>query len=196
MSGANEAFLNSEEEPDDSFELGKADVLLNFICSKDTIIAIVTSKNTNYINGILEIAQQKGIKTILISSKLKIKFDCDVQITIPVEENSMFDIQKLSTNIAHKFIINTLLTSSMAKIGKTYKQYLIDFKVTTPQRQKQAVDFVMQIAQTDEQTAIQTLKKCKFRTKVAIVMLIKNTTAQEAVKLLKKQNGILRKVIE
>ena len=195
MSGSSQAFLMCENEPDDSYDIGKADALLSLISSNDILIALCSNKNINYIQGLLDVAKEQKIKVILIGNQNNNSVKVDFKILLPFDDKDLFNVQSLNYTLFQKLILNILLTSAMSKVGKIYKEHLIDFKITNQQTKNEAIRLVTQITQTDETTAIEALKKCHFRPKIAITMLKHGINAPQAVKLLKKNNGILRKVI-
>lgn len=89
-----------------------------------------------------------------------------------------------------------LTTGAMVKIGKTYKNYMVDVKPTNIKLKDRAIRIVSSIANVDYEFAKTTLENNSYKVKEAIVQLKQNTSLEQATNLLKENNGVLRKIIE
>ena len=101
----------------------------------------------------------------------------------------------MKAGTAQKMVLNMLTTGSMIKIGKTYQNFMIDLKPTNEKLKDRAIRIVAQIANTTHAKAFETLEKCNWEVKTAVVSIVKDVDIETAKQYLKKHNGILRKVL-
>ena len=138
-----------------------------------------------------------GCKTIGISSNPKAKLQkfSDIFINPVVGEEAVTGSSRMKSGTAQKMILNMLSTGAMIRIGKTYKNYMIDVRLANEKLIDRGCRIVAEIGNTSYQDAQKYLKKSNGKVKTACVMALKNCNKEEAEALLNAQNGILRKVI-
>ena len=171
IAGGDTAIKTAVEGAEDSAELAKKDFREKNISKNDTIVCISASGNANYVVKILELAKNIGCKTIALSCRMK-------------------------AGTAQKMVLNMLTTASMIKIGKTYKNYMIDVKPTNDKLKKRAERIVASIANCSEETALKVLTENNYDVKCSILRVKYNIDAAAADNLLKQHGGVLRKVFE
>jgi len=103
---------------------------------------------------------------------------------------------RMKSGTAQKLILNMLTTGAMVLLGKTYGNVMVDLQPTNEKLKNRAVRIVCQLAHTNEQTAIQTLEQTNWKVKVAVVMIAKSYTEQQATNELVARNGRLRMILE
>ena len=89
-----------------------------------------------------------------------------------------------------------LTTASMIKIGKVYKNYMIDLNPTNVKLKIRAIRIISQIAQVDYSEAEKAFYSQDEKIKHAILKLKYNLSFEEADALIKQNNGILRKIFK
>lgn len=87
-------------------------------------------------------------------------------------------------------------TASMVGIGKVYGNLMVDMKATNLKLVERAKRIVMQSTQCDYETAERVLGETQYSTKEAIVMILTGTDRTEAIELLKKNKGFIRRCID
>ena len=83
----------------------------------------------------------------------------------------------------------------MIKIGKTYENFMIDLKATNEKLKDRAIRIVAQIAEVSHSEALATLLKCNWEIKTAIISIMMKMDVEQARVELKKQGGVLRKLL-
>ena len=198
IAGGDTAIKTAVEGAEDSAELAKKDFREKNINKNDTIVCISASGNANYVVKILELAKNNGCKTIALScnknAKMKDFSDCFIFVDTGAEAISGSTRMKAGT--AQKMVLNMLTTASMIKIGKTYKNYMIDVKPTNDKLKKRAERIVASIANCSEETALKVLTENNYDVKCSILRVKYNIDAAAADNLLKQHGGVLRKVFE
>ena len=165
--------------------------------SKDVVVVLSAAGNTTYPLTILKKAKELGAKTIAICSnpKAPLKKETDVFINPIVGPEVITGSSRMKAGTAQKMIINMLSTASMIKIGKVYENLMIDVRVMSNKLYNRACHIIEYITGVSEDEAKKYLDASDKNVKVVCVMIEKGCTKEEAEKLLKKKNGILRKII-
>ena len=101
----------------------------------------------------------------------------------------------MKSGTAQKMVLNMLSTASMIKIGKTYGNLMVDVQPVCNKLIDRANRIISAICEIPIEIADNYRIKANNNVKIACVMYKKQCTQKEATVLLKKQNGILRKVI-
>jgi N-acetylmuramic acid 6-phosphate etherase len=89
-------------------------------------------------------------------------------------------------------LLNIISTTLMVRLGKVYKNYMVDLQASNSKLMKRATRLVSTIADCDEDTAIKALEKSHLRVKQAVLNILKGLDFESATKLLDSHNGFLR----
>ena len=198
IAGGDNALRHASEGAEDKPELAKADFEQQKITPNDTVVAISASGNASYVVEILKLAKEKGCKTIAVTSNINAltKEFADIFICAETGAEAISGSTRMKAGTSQKLILNMLTTASMVKIGKVYKNYMIDVKPTNEKLRRRAVKITSQIAEVPEEKALEELQKNGFQIKQAILKIKYGIPMEKADELLKKNNGVLRKVFE
>lgn len=197
IAGGDFALRNAIEGAEDDFEAGKEDLLKYSLNKNDVIVGISASGNPKYLLGVLETAKTEGKITIGVTSNpnAKIKEHTDVFIAAEVGNEPITGSTRMKSGTAQKLILNMLTTASMVKIGKTYKNYMVDLKPTNEKLKVRACQIVSEIAECDFETAQKMLIQNCWDVKTSILMIKKGLSKENAELMLSKNSGILRKCL-
>lgn len=198
IAGGDVAIKTAVEGAEDSTELAEFDFKRKEIKSNDSIVCISASGNANYVVKILEHARNSGCRTIAVSSNknAKMKDFADCFIFVDTGAEAISGSTRMKAGTAQKMVLNMLTTASMIKIGKTYKNYMIDVKATNDKLKKRAIRIVSSIAKCDEKIAENVLCTNGYNVKVSILQIKYKIDDKKAADLLKEHRGVLRKVFE
>lgn len=197
IAGGDKALRLSVEAAEDSSEFGLSDLSAFAPTPNDVIVGISAGGNPQYVLAILEEAKKAGCRTIGISSnpKAKLKPLCDIFINPIVGEEVLTGSSRLKSGTAQKMILNMLSTGAMIRIGKTYKNYMIDVRMVNEKLLDRGCRFVSEIAKISYDEARKYIEQSGKNVKTACVMAIKKCSKTEAEQQLAAAKGILRKVI-
>ena len=196
IAGGYDAMRFAIEGAEDNFDAGYEDAK---ILSKDDVAVVISaSGNPKYLLGVLAYADKIGCKTIGITcnSQAKIAEEVRTLICVEVGPEVIAGSSRLKAGTAQKMVLNMISTGSMIKIGKTYENFMIDLKATNEKLKDRAIRIVSQIANVDNSTAFEELRKCEWKIKTAIVTLTKKISKVDAEKELKACCGVLRRVLK
>ncbi len=196
IAGGDRALRFAVEGAEDCVELARSDFGRLNISENDTVVSVSASGNANYVIEILKLAKEKNVKTIALTCNPKAKMSeyADVNICIETGAEAVTGSTRMKAGTAQKMVLNMLTTAAMVKIGKTYKNFMVDVKPTNMKLKDRAVRIVSSISASNEDNARKTLENNGWHVKEAIIQLKYNLDFDSAKKLLDRNNGILRKV--
>ena len=198
IAGGDRALRFAVEGAEDSIELAREDFAKIQATKNDTIVSISASGNANYVIEILKLAKEIGAKTIALTCNPNAKMSefADVVICIETGAEAITGSTRMKAGTAQKMVLNMLTTGAMVKIGKVYKNLMIDVKPTNIKLKDRAARIVAEIAQVEKDVALNTLEENGYNLKEAVLQIKYGITFEKAQELLKEHNGILRKVFE
>lgn len=196
IAGGDRALRFAVEGAEDCIELARSDFGRLNISENDTVVSVSASGNANYVIEILRLAKEKNVKTIALTCNPKAKMSeyADVNICIETGAEAVTGSTRMKAGTAQKMVLNMLTTCAMVKIGKTYKNFMVDVKPTNIKLKDRAVRIVSSISGSNEDNARRTLENNGWHVKEAIIELKYNIDFDSARKLLSVNNGILRNV--
>ena len=198
IAGGDKALRFAIEGAEDSVELAQSDFNQLNMNKNDTIVSISASGNANYVIEILKLAKEKQCKTIALTCNPNAKMSefADVIICIETGAEAITGSTRMKAGTAQKMVLNMLTTASMVKIGKVYKNLMIDVKPTNIKLKDRAVRIVSEITACEKDNALNVLNENGYNLKEAILQIKYNMPFEQAQQTLKENNGILRKVFE
>lgn len=198
IAGGDKALRYSIENAEDNPEFGKADLAAFNPHPGDVVVGLSASGNPQYVSAVLNGARQKGCITIGITCNLKAKLKefSDIFICIPVGPEAVTGSSRMKAGTAQKMVLNMLSTGAMIRIGKTYKNYMVDVRMLNEKLMERGRRFVMEICGVGEEEAAKLLEQSGNCIKTACVMAVKKCGRKKAEELLTESGGILRKVIK
>jgi len=198
IAGGDRALRHAIEGAEDKIDLAQEDFKKQNISKNDTIISISASGNASYVVEILRLAKETGCKTIAVTSNpdAKTKHYADIFICAETGAEVISGSTRMKAGTSQKLILNMLTTASMVKIGKVYKNYMIDVKPTNEKLKLRAARIVADICKVAEEKSLEVLKNNNYKIKHAILNIKYGCDFEKSEQLLKENNGILRKIFE
>ena len=195
IAGGYDALRFAVEGAEDDYEAGYKDAKI--LTKDDVAVVISASGNPKYLLGVLAYADEIGCKTIGITCNLNgsIADEVGVLICVEVGPEVIAGSSRLKAGTAQKMILNMLSTGSMIKIGKTYENFMIDLKATNEKLKDRAIRIVAQLADVNNSVAFETLQKCDWKIKTAVISLKNNVSFEVAEQKLRTHRGVLRRVL-
>lgn len=196
ISGGDKAIRWAVENAEDDPKWAEMDFADFNPQANDVVVAISASGNPQYTLRVLELARQQKILTIAITSnpEAKLKTFADIFLCAEVGPEAISGSSRMKSGTAQKMILNMLSTGAMIKMGKTYKNYMVDVQIHNQKLHERAVRYVCEISGASAKKAEEILK-IAGNVKVACVMIAKNCDVEEARRLLAENGGILRRVL-
>ncbi|HEY8500002.1 MAG TPA: N-acetylmuramic acid 6-phosphate etherase [Clostridia bacterium] len=199
IAGGDTALRNAVEGAEDSYESGEADILNINISEKDVVVGISASGSARYVIGALTEAKKKGAAAIAVcnSNPCPVLEIADIGISPIVGPEVIMGSTRMKAGTSQKMVLNMLTTASMIKLGKVYKNLMVDM-VLSNKKLKNRMKRIIMLATDKNQSEVEEYisNHMGANMKEIIVSLLTGYGIDEAVKLLKENGGYVRKAIE
>jgi N-acetylmuramic acid 6-phosphate etherase len=197
IAGGKEAIQNPIEGAEDDKQAAIVDLKKIKLTKKDVLVGISASGRTPYVISAIEYANKLKCKTISIatSGNSEIGKIASIKIEAITGAEPIVGSTRMKSGTAQKMILNMLSTGAMVKIGKTYGNLMVDVQPTNNKLLVRAFNLVKKITNADDKVINDVFKITKHQVKPAIVMILKKVNYQKALKLLKINDGLLKKII-
>ncbi len=197
IAGGEKAMTLAVEGAEDSKELGGEDLKNLALTKNDLVIGIAASGRTPYVIGGLDYATTIGATTATISCNKNAEISKHAQFPIEVDCGPEFltGSTRLKSGTAQKLILNMISTISMIGIGKVYNNLMVDVKPTNEKLVERSKRIIMQATEADYDTAAKYFEAAEQDVKLAIVMILTNSSKTEAAAKLKYANGFVKKTL-
>ncbi|KOS60548.1 N-acetylmuramic acid 6-phosphate etherase [Lysinibacillus agricola] len=198
LAGGSDAVMVAIEGAEDNCTLGKVELKKQQLSAQDVVIGIAASGRTPFVKGALVYAQQIGAQTISLASNPQsvISAYADIAIEVITGPEILTGSTRLKAATAHKQILNMITTTSMVKLGKVYKNLMVDVHASNFKLRERAKKIVCEATGVSYEKAENILEQTNFQVKLAIVMLLTKTTLNEAERLLAQSEGHVRTAVE
>jgi N-acetylmuramic acid 6-phosphate etherase len=166
---------------------------MNF-SKKDSLIGIAASGRTPYVVGALKYAKEIGAASIALSCNLNSELSkfADIAIEVDTGAEILAGSTRLKAGTAQKLVLNMISTVSMIKLGKTYGNLMVDLQVSNIKLRDRAIRIIQAATNCDIKKAKDALQESKDQVKVAIVMILLDTSDEKALELLKASGSRVR----
>lgn len=198
MAGGREAVFQAKEGAEDDAEAGRRDLQGIRLEARDAVVGISASGRTPYVVGALRYAKEIGAKAISLSCNRGSRMSAiaDVAIEVVTGPEVLTGSTRLKAGTAQKMVLNMLSTAAMVRLGKTYKNLMVDVKPTNEKLMDRARRILMKAAGVSYEEAERALKAADHQVKVALVMIRTGATAEEARARLEAAGGFVRGAVE
>ena len=198
ISGGQDAIYAAKEGMEDNKAKAIEDLKEIEFSKDDILVGIAASGRTPYVIQAIEYAKEVGAVTgsIVCNENSPISALSDYPIEAIVGPEVLTGSTRLKAGSAQKMILNMISTSSMVGIGKVYQNLMVDVKPTNDKLRERAQNIVIEITGVDRNTAKEYLLTSNNNVKLAIVMIMTNSSKEEAMDKLEKAKGFLREALD
>lgn len=199
IAGGDKAIKDAVEGAEDDKENKAAQIIADkAIGPNDVVIGISASGRTPFVVNALKAAKEKGALTVAIANNAKAEsFEhADHSIFLDTGPEILSGSTRLKAGTSQKEVLNLISTALMVKLGKVYKNLMVDVKVSNEKLKARAINLITKITGTDQDTAATKLEEAANKVKTAIVMISKNLGKDAAEQLLEQHNGFLRQALD
>jgi len=198
IAGGASTLIRSAEGVEDDDDAGRKDIDKIKICSKDAAMGLTTSNRTPYVISGLNRAAERGAKTILLCCNPTDDFKpgYDLLITPIVGPEVLSGSTRMKAALAEKMVLTMLTTTVMVKLGKVYKNMMVDLQATSQKLIERSKRVIMKAVECDYKSAGILLERAKGHVKAAIVMAKMECDLQTAEHLLEKARGFVYRALK
>jgi N-acetylmuramic acid 6-phosphate etherase len=195
IAGGRDALTASIESAEDRVEEGVGELKAKGFSRDDTLVGITASGQAPYVLGALEYARKLGAVTGAISCNGTSKtFElARHKIFVNVGPEVVTGSTRMKGGTAQKLVLNMISTAAMIRLGKVYKNLMVDLKPVNHKLILRSLRLIREVTGCSEEqarTAFEASAGGKVKNlKAAIVMVLLGKGPEEAQSLLEKAKG-------
>ncbi|MBE7560358.1 N-acetylmuramic acid 6-phosphate etherase [bacterium] len=198
IAGGLPALHTSQEGAEDHAESGVAEMAARDVNPKDLVVGIAASGVTPFVIGAVREAARRGARTgfvTCIEQPLEIDPPPDVVVRVLVGPEIITGSTRMKAGTATKLVLNSITTTAMVRIGKTYGNLMVDLQRTCNKLVDRALRITMAVTGLPAEAADELLSRAGGSVKRAIVMHKAGVDAQEADRRLAEAGGFVRRAV-
>lgn len=194
IAGGTTALTRSLEAVEDDADLGKHDVGSINVGSHDVVLGIAASGRTPYVLGALEEARSRSafVAGLACTRPSPLADAVDLIIAPVVGPEVITGSTRMKAGTAQKLVLNTLTTTVMIRLGKTFGNLMVDVQAKNEKLRRRAARIVAIATGLPIDEAQQVLEAADCEAKTAIVMTLAHIDASEARRRLAVSGGHVR----
>lgn len=193
IAGGQSAVKQAVENAEDNEESGAADLAALNLSANDSVIGIAASGRTPYVISAIQEAREAGAFTVGFACNNGSPLGAAAQIALEIEVGPEFltGSTRLKSGTCQKLVLNMISTISMVRLGKTYKNVMVDLLATNAKLRARSEHTIMSVTACDATTAATALAATAGHVKAAILTVMTGLPASQAVTLLEQNDGFL-----
>ncbi|GHV91418.1 N-acetylmuramic acid 6-phosphate etherase [Spirochaetia bacterium] len=191
IAGGREALTKSIESAEDRRDEGVGELKDIGFCVDDVLVGITASGQAPYVLGALEYARDLGAVTGAISCNANSKtFDLTKhRLFVDVGPEVVTGSTRMKSGTAQKLVLNMLSTASMIRMGKVYKNLMVDLKPVNHKLILRSIRLIRELTGCSEEQARESFEASEKNPKAAIVMVLLKVDRRRAEELLEEAEG-------
>ena len=196
LAGGPGAMVHAVEGAEDDAEAAGQALTAHGLTAGDAVLGIAASGRTPYVVGGLRHASAAGALTVALVNNPGSPAAADIVIEVLTGAEVIAGSTRLTAGTAQKIVLNTISTTVMVRLGKTYGARMVDVRATNAKLRRRALRMVQEITGADETTATAALAAAGGSVKPALVMLLTGCGIAEARTRLSTNAGRLRPALK
>ena len=198
IAGGYGALVKSVEGAEDDVNAGAAAIDAAQVTEQDVVVGIAASGTTPYVRAAIGRAQTIGARTVLLTCAPPPRVlaeTCDVLIQPVVGPEALTGSTRLKAGTATKLVLNTITTGAFTRLGKVYGNLMVDLMAWSDKLEDRGERIVMEVCGVGRDAARQAIGAAEGSVKLAIVMVKKGVSKEEARRLLEGAGGFVRHAV-
>lgn len=194
LAGGDGAIFRAVEGAEDNAVQGGADISKLLVNRNDVAILVAASGTTPYVLGAMATARAAGALTIGIANNpgTPVVTQAEVGVALDTGSELVSGSTRLKAGTSQKIALNTISTAIMVRLHKVYGNLMVDLVPTNAKLLARAIRLTSLATGADEAISEAALKACRYRVKVAIVMILRKLDAASAQTRLDMVHGDVR----
>ena len=197
IAGGLSALTTSVEAVEDDADAGGRDIAGLDAGPDDVVLGIAASGRTPYVLGAIAEARRRGAfcAGLACTRPSPLAAAVDIMIAPVVGPEVISGSTRMKAGTAQKLVLNTLSTTVMIQLGKTYGNLMVDVQPTNEKLRHRAVTIVARVTGLATDEARRLLEAAGYEVKTAIVMALAGVTVDEARRRLAASGGHIRRAL-
>lgn len=198
LAGGDGAIFRAVEGAEDNAVQGGADISRLVVNRNDVAILVAASGTTPYVLGAMATARAANALTIGIANNPDTPVITQAEIGIALDTGSelVSGSTRLKAGTSQKIALNTISTAIMVRLHKVYGNLMVDLVPTNAKLLARAIRLTSLATGADDAASEAALKACRYRVKVAIVMILRKLDAAAAQARLDAVHGDVRAALK
>lgn len=198
LAGGDGAIFRAVEGAEDNAVQGGADISRLLVNRNDVAILVAASGTTPYVLGAMATARAANALTIGIANNPDTPVITQAEIGIALDTGSelVSGSTRLKAGTSQKIALNTISTAIMVRLHKVYGNLMVDLVPTNAKLLARAIRLTSLATGADDAASEAALKACRYRVKVAIVMILRKLDAAAAQARLDAVHGDVRAALK
>ena len=197
IAGGRKALWRAIEGAEDDVDAAMSEVKRLKIDSRDVVVGITASRRTPFVLTVLEQSRRLKAKTVFLTCNPRstVKIKVDVAICPVVGAEVVSGSTRMKAALAQKMILNMLTTTAMIKLGKVYKNLMVDLQVKSEKLKGRSKRTIMEVTGVSYRKASNLLRRSGGSVKLAILRHHLGVDSREAKRLLKESDELLYRAL-
>ncbi|MCU1300177.1 MAG: N-acetylmuramic acid 6-phosphate etherase [Candidatus Sulfotelmatobacter sp.] len=197
IAGGNKALASASEISEDDAKAGRDEMSHRKPTKNDVILGIASSGRTPFTLAALELARQRGARTIALTCNPNSPLERTAHLAIvtQVGPEVLAGSSRMKAGTAHKMVLNMISTAAMTRLGYVYGNLMVNVAPKNEKLIQRAITILERATGADVASATRALKASGNQTPVALVMLAASVSRGEATAALKQSKGHVRQAI-
>jgi N-acetylmuramic acid 6-phosphate etherase len=197
IAGGDVALRHPVEGAEDDRGAGAAAVSDLAVCESDVVIGVSASGRTPYVLGAIDHARSVGAATVGLSCNRNslLSAAADNAIEVVVGGEVIAGSSRMNAGTAQKIALNTISTSVMVLLGKTYGNLMVDVRPTNAKLRDRAVRIVQAVSGAGPEPALEALETAGWDVKIACLVASSGKDAGSVAPVLAAAGGRLRQAL-
>jgi N-acetylglucosamine-6-phosphate deacetylase len=197
LAGGDRALRHPSEGAEDDWAAGEAALESLSVGERDVVVGVSASGRTPFVLGAVAHARAVGAATIGLTCNAGslLSSAASTAIELVVGGEVIAGSSRLNAGTAQKIALNTLSTSVMVRMGKTYGNLMVDVRATNAKLRDRALRIVESVTGADRQTAGTALEAAGWNTKLACLVVSSGKDLGTVTSALEASGGRLRQAL-
>jgi len=188
VAGAPGSMFKPAEGAEDDPELAVRDLRAINLTHNDALVSISASGRTPYALEGLRYARKLGAATIALTANpdAPMRKLAGVAIVTAVGPEVIAGSTRMKAGTAQKLVLNMLSTASMVRVGRVLSSWMVNLRMNSEKLRKRAELMVSKATGVSSAVAARALKSSGRHLPVALLMLWKDVSPRDALRLLQE----------
>lgn len=197
IAGGTSAVFSAVENAEDDEEAAKEELANRGLSSSDVVVGLSASGRTPFAKGGILYAKSVGALSIALTCNRDSEIGelADIAIDVDTGSEVLMGSTRLKAGTAQKMVLNMISTGAMVRLGKVYRNLMVDMKATNFKLKERSKRIVMLATGCESDQAEVALAEAGDHVKLAILMVKKGVTAEVGGQLLLQTDGHLREAL-
>lgn len=198
IAGGYEACYRAVEASEDDGEASVADLQARSLGPSDALVGIAASGGTPYTVGAVKYARSLGAFTVALTCApdSAITKAAEVSIVPVVGPEVIAGSTRLKAGTAQKMVLNMLSTATLVRLGYVTGNRMTNLQARNVKLRARALRILMSETELDEAAAAASLEKANGSLPVALMMVKKQCSREDAERTLAAADGVVERAIK